>query len=368
MRERMRKAIEGTLATLSPPGDTIQETIDAIGMSQTELAERMGRPKEKVNDMIKGREPITTPTAFQLERVLGIPASFWINREKEYRKQVYELEQEEFLENCKEWLYEFPVKELKKLGWLPDTNQMHVLVNSLLTFFSVASADEWDSIYIKNEVSASFRISLANTSNPYSISTWLRIGELEAKKLKVEEYDRKKFKDNLSDIKELAFESPKDFSRRLQDICALCGVAVIYTPNLPKAPISGAARWVYNTPLIQLSGRYKTNDHFWFTFFHEAGHIIEHGKKDIFLESVEGTPVDRQKEAEADRFASTWLLTDAELEEIIANRPISETKIIEFSKRFRTLPGIIIGRLQHMKLIPHSVGNRLRTAIDLFDN
>lgn len=364
----MKKTIEATLSTLSPPGDTIQETIDAIGMSQAELAERMGRPKEKVNDMIKGREPITTPTAFQLEKVLGIPASFWINREKEYRKQVYELEQEEFLEHSKEWLSEFPIKEMKKFGLLPNSDQKYVLVNSLLTFFSVASAEEWNSIYIKNEVSAAFRISLANTSNPYSISTWLRMGELEAKKLSVEKYDRKKFKDSLPAIKELAFESPRDFSSQLQSVCASAGVAVIYTPNLPRAPISGAARWVYNTPLIQLSGRYKTNDHFWFTFFHEAGHIIEHGKKDIFLESVEGTVVDKEKEDEADRFAATWLLTDAELEEIIANRPLSENKIIEFSKRFRTLPGIIIGRLQHMKLIPHSAGNHLRTAIDLFDN
>src|SRR6267154_1328950 len=103
----MRNIIETTKATLSPPGDTIQETIDAIGMSQTELAERMGRPKEKVNDIIKGREPISTATAFQLEKVLGIPAGFWINRENEYRKMLFELEQQEFLEQCKEWLQEF---------------------------------------------------------------------------------------------------------------------------------------------------------------------------------------------------------------------------------------------------------------------
>ena len=78
---------------LSPPGDTIQEHIDFIGMSQAELAERMGRPKEKINDVIKGREPISEATAFQLETVLGIPASFWLNREKTYRKELYELQQ-----------------------------------------------------------------------------------------------------------------------------------------------------------------------------------------------------------------------------------------------------------------------------------
>lgn len=363
----MRNTFETLKAILSPPGDTIQETIDVIGMSQTELAERMGRPKEKVNDIIKGREPITTATAFQLEKVLGIPATFWINRENEYRKSLYELEEQIELENQKGWLEEFPVKEMKKFGWLPETSEKYTLVNALLSFFSIASTTEWDKIYLKNQVSAAFRISLANTSNPYSIAVWLRIGELESKKLHLIEYDKRKFKDVLPEIKELAFESPIDFSKKLQEICANCGVAVIYTPNLPKAPISGAARWFHNTPLIQLSGRYKTDDHFWFTFFHEAGHIIEHGKKDIFLEEVQGAVIDKEKEEEANKFATSWLLTDEQLEEIIANKPFSESKIVAFAKKFRILPGIIIGRLQSKKLVSHSVGNHLRKQVNLFE-
>ena len=91
----MVKAIDIERSLLSPPGDTIQETLEIMGMSQAELAERMGRPKEKINDLIKGREPVTTATAFQLEKVLGIPAGFWLNREKEYRKKIYELGQKE---------------------------------------------------------------------------------------------------------------------------------------------------------------------------------------------------------------------------------------------------------------------------------
>ena len=338
----MRNKGETLKSILSPPGDTIQETLNAISMSQTELSERMGRPKEKINDIIKGREPITTATAFQLEKVLGIPANFWMNREKDYRKSLFELEEQAELENQKDWLEQFPINELKKLGWLPGTSQKHILVNALLSFFSVASTTEWDRIYIKNEVSAAFRISLANITNPYSIAAWLRIGELEANKLNIPEFDKRKFKDVLPEIKELAFENHRTFAIKLQDICARCGLALIYTQNLPKAPISGAARWFHNRPLIQLSGRYKTDDHFWFTFFHEAGHIIEHGKKEVFLEEVEGGNLDREREEEANKFAASWLLTDDQLNEIIANKPFSETKIVAFSQRFRTLPGIII--------------------------
>ncbi|VAW19811.1 Antitoxin HigA / unknown domain [hydrothermal vent metagenome] len=352
---------------LSPPGDTIQEHIDFIGMSQAELAERMGRPKEKINDIIKGREPITIATAFQLEKVLGIPATFWLNREKTYRKELYELQQQEELEFKKDWLAAFPINELRKLGWLPDTREKHILVDNLLKFFGVASTEEWETIYVAEEVSVAFRVSLAHTQSPHAISAWLRMGELQTKDLQISPFDKKKFKEALAVIKELAFLMPEDFAKQLQNICAQCGVAVIYTPKLPKAPISGATRWFHNKPIIQLSGRFKTNDHFWFTFFHEAAHIILHGKKDIFLENVAGTEIDQEKEEEANAFAAKILLTEAQLQEIINSAPLTVDSIHEFANKFRTPTGVIIGRLQHLKLIPFSIGNSFREKIDLFD-
>ncbi len=363
----MATTLEISKSLLSPPGDTIQEHIDFIGMSQAELAERMGRPKEKINDVIKGREPISTATAFQLEKVLGIPASFWLNREKTYRKELYELQQQEELEKKKDWLCAFPVNEMRKHGWLPDTNEKHVLVDSLLKFFCVASTDEWERIYIAEEVSVAFRVSLANTQSPHSISAWLRKGEIQAKEIDIAEFDKKKFKESLSEIKELAFLMPEDYTLQLQSICAKCGVALVFTQNLPKAPINGATRWFHNKPIIQLSGRYKTNDHFWFTFFHEAAHIILHGKKDIFLENVKGTDIDKVKEEEANAYAAKILLSKNELQQVIDAAPLTEEMIYEFAKKFRTPAGVIIGRLQHLKLIPFHIGNGFRQKINLFN-
>jgi addiction module HigA family antidote len=362
----MATKLEIAKSLLSPPGDTIQEHIDFIGMSQAELAERMGRPKEKINDLIKGREPITVPTAFQLENVLGIPASFWLNSEKSYRKELFELNLLEELEKQYDWFGAFPVNQMRKLGWLPATREKHVLVDSLLKFFCVASRDEWERIYIDEEVSVAFRVSLARTQSPHAISAWLRKGEIQAKEIQIADFDKKKFKDALAELKELAFLMPDDFTYQLQSICAKCGVAVVFTPNLPKAPISGATRWFHNKPIIQLSGRFRTNDHFWFTFFHEAAHIILHGKKDIFLENVEGTEIDQEKEDEANAFAAKILLTENELQQIIAAVPLGEEMIHEFANKFRTPAGVIIGRLQHSKLIPFHIGNGFRQKIDLF--
>lgn len=363
----MATTLEIAKSLLSPPGDTIQEHIDFIGMSQAELAERMGRPKEKINDIIKGREPITTATAFQLEKVLGIPASFWLNREKTYRKELYELQQQEELEKEKDWLGAFPIHEMRKFGWLPDTKEKHILVDSLLRFFGVASPHEWEYIYVKAEVSVVFRVSLAHTQSPHAISAWLRKGEIQAKEIEIAAFDKKKFKDSLAEIKELAFLMPDNYTQQLQTICARCGVAVVFTQNLPKAPISGATRWFHTKPIIQLSGRFRTNDHFWFTFFHEAAHLILHGKKDIFLENVEGTEIDQAKEEEANAFAAKILLTENQLQQIINATPLNEEMIYEFANKFRTPAGVIIGRLQHLKLIPFHIGNGFRQKIDLFN-
>ena len=165
---------------LSPPGDTIQETLDEINMSQAELAERIGRPKEKVNDLIKGRERITTDTAYRLETVFGIPASFWINRENEYRKKLFDIEQQEFFEKCIKWLKGFPVNEMKKYGYLPNIKDKKKLVSELLKFFGVATPEQWNQIYVSKEVAVSFRISLADTKSPEATSAWLRMGDKQA--------------------------------------------------------------------------------------------------------------------------------------------------------------------------------------------
>ncbi|MBX7203227.1 MAG: HigA family addiction module antidote protein [Bacteroidia bacterium] len=364
----MATTLEIAKSLLSPPGDTIQEHLDFIGMSQAELAERMGRPKEKINDVIKGREPITTATAFQLEKVLGISASFWLNREKTYRKEIYELQHQEELEKEKDWLGAFPVNEMRKFGWLPETREKHILVDSMLKFFGLASPQEWEYIYLKAEVSVAFRVSLAHTQSPHAISAWLRKGEIQAKEIELGEFDKKKFKEAFTEIKELAFLMPEDYTQQLQSICANCGVAVVFTRNLPKAPISGATRWFHNKPIIQLSGRFKTNDHFWFTFFHEAAHIILHGKKDIFLKNVEGTEIDQEKEEEANAFATKVLIGENDWKEIRNSLPLKPMEIKSFAQKLRLAPGIIVGRLQHDDLVSKAFGNELKTKIELFNS
>lgn len=353
---------------LTPPGDDIQETIDAIGMSQKELAERMDRPKEKINDLIKGREPVTMKTAISLERVLGIPKTYWLTREQEYREQLADIETEEFLDSCIQWAKKFPLSVMKKMGWLSNTADKKQTCNELLQFFGIATPERWDYIYVQQkEVAVAFRASLAHVSAPEALSVWLRKGQLDMQQSKLPKYDKLAFKNKINDARDLAYMQPPNFATELQRICNQCGVALVYTPNLPKAPISGAARWIGANPLIQLSDRYKTNDRFWFTFFHEAGHILKHGKKKIFLEGLDTSNTDMAMEAEADQFAADCLIPHQEYRRMLDE--VTTTEDLEaFADEIKMHPGIVIGRLQYEEKINFSQFNEYKIKINLFDN
>ncbi len=349
---------------LSPPGDDILETIEHIRMSQAELAYRLDKTPSKVHDLITGKEPITYNTAMQLEKVLGIDAQFWLNREMRYREKLARIEQEEKLAKHIEWLNQQPLKELKQFGFIKEAKKGPAMVSETLQFYGVVTPEKWREIYVNDYAAGDYRKSGAHEIALGSMAAWLRMGELEMRKIKLHLFNKELFKQKLEEIKDLVAKHPDDFAEELQQKCALAGVAIVYTPCLPKAPVSGVTRWIGGNPLIQLTDRHKTNDHFWFTFYHEAGHVLLHGKKEVFFEEFEGYKPDKQKEDEANEFASKWLLPQKALDELPLR--ISEEDLISIARKFNTHAGVVVGRLQHFGMAPYSFGNQLKLRIDLF--
>jgi HTH-type transcriptional regulator/antitoxin HigA len=350
---------------LSKPGDTILETLDHIKMNQVELAERIGKTPSKINDIISGKEPITVATAFQLEKVLGIDAQFWLNREMLYREKLSRLEQEEVLEDCIDWLQMQPIKELKACGYLETRKIGTPMAEECLKFYGVAAPSQWELLYVDQYVSSRFRKSEAHKSTLGGLAAFLRIGEIEMRKRKLNPYNKETFKKALIEIRDMVRPHPEDFATRLQQLCANAGVALVYTINISKAPISGVARWMGGNPLIQLTDRYKTNDHFWFSFFHEAGHILLHGKKDVFVEDLNEYNSNPQKETEADDFANKFLLPVDVTTELPDN--ITEKDIRQIARKYNTHAAIVLGRLQHLDKKYYSFGNSLKLKVVLDD-
>ena len=345
-----------------PPGETLKETIESMGMTQAELAQRTGRPKKTINEIIKGKTTIMPDTAIQFERVLGVPAAFWNNLERNYQETLARLKEEEQLQSQIKWLKTFPIASLVKNGWLPRLKTDVDKLRSLLNFFGVAGIKEWQDIWEAPE--AVYRESFAFKSKKGAVAAWLRKGEVEALQMECSRYKDRAFRAVLGKIHGLTEEPPDGFEPEMKRRCAEAGVAVVFVPELPGTHLYGATRWVgANKALIQLSLRGKSDDHLWFTFFHEAGHILLHGKKEVFIEAKDEGCRDiggSEKEQEANRFAQDLLIPPEKYRAFIEAGRLRQTDIRGFAKEIGIAPGIVVGRLQHDKVIPFSAANTLK--------
>ena len=346
---------------VTPPGESLLETLEVIGMTQAEFAERTGRPKKTINEIIRGKAMITPETALQFEKVLGVPASFWINREQNYQEWLAREREKSNLEQQLSWIEKFPVKEMVALGWIEKCTDPLDTLNELLRFFGIASPLQWNAV--SNDLSLAFRRSVAYKAEPEIISAWLRKGEIEAQSIDCEPFDAESFRNALNEIRSLTSESPEVFQTRIIELCANAGVAVVFIHELRKLRTNGATRWLNpSKALMQLSLLYKTDDHLWFTFFHEAGHILLHGKRDIFLE--ENSFSNTTKEDEANRFAADWLIPPREYKKFYPRgNYFSKAEIREFANRVGIAPGIVVGRLQHDGRIPMKNCNDLKRKL-----
>ncbi|MBI5115920.1 HigA family addiction module antidote protein [Candidatus Poribacteria bacterium] len=343
-----------------PPGELLAETIEAKNLSQSELARRMDRPIQVINEIIKGKRSITPETAIQLERVLGTPAYVWINLEKNYEYNKARLVDLKELEKQIPWLDSFPYRCMAELGWVRSTGDKVERVKELLSFFGVTSFEE-----LKCFWEVAYRRSYAKRPSPEALAAWLRRGEIEAHGIDVAGFDEKKLKEALAAFRELTRKPAREFSLVLRSLCASCGIALVFIPHLPKTYAHGATRWLApDKALVQLSVRYRYDDIFWFSFFHEAGHIIRHGKKRVFVEINESNKSD--EEMEADRFARDTLIPPDEFRLFTScGRMFSKAAVVEFACRIEVAPSIVVGRLQHEGLIPHTHLNALRTQFTI---
>lgn len=359
------KANVSQLIKVHHPGEVLGEKLEEMGMSIKEFALRATKPEKTIIAVINGNSSITTEMAVSFEAVTRIPASYWLKNQQLYDEYLVRKKREEDAAASIEWMKLFPYAEMAKRSWVPVTMNALERVKNLFEYFGISSEKAWSDYYLKKELKVAFRISLSSTKDPHAISAWLRQAELYVTNINdFPPYDEKKLRTAIPEMKRLMTNAPDDFFSRLQNICASCGVVLLYTPALPKAPISGATRWIRDIPVIQISGRYKLYDSIWFSFFHELGHILLHGKKDIFLEEAGIEGQDTTKEEEANLFSSETLLSKKEEKELLSYSRFTDSIIREAAIRFGVHPSIIAGRLKHLKLLDYSRAQAFNKHID----
>jgi HTH-type transcriptional regulator/antitoxin HigA len=345
-----------------PPGETLAEVLAERGMTQAELVQRLGRPQKTISEIINGKAEITADTALQLERALGIPARFWGSLESRYREDLARLQARDDLAGQTAWLKQFPIAALRRLGVIPAAADDVSTMEALLRFFGVASPAVWQTEW--SDIAVRLHGSKRYPSLPGALAAWLRIGERTAADMDTEIYDATRFEATLLVIRGLTRRSGPDAFTDLSRKCAACGVALVLEPELPGARVSGATYWSPRSrrtrAVIQLSHRYRTLDHFWFTFFHEAAHILRHKKEVRFIEIAGDEHGARHAdERDADEFAANLLIPDlTPLTE--SSLPITVMRVARFAKGIGVAPGIVVGRLEHDGIIRYGALHNLK--------
>lgn len=339
---------------ISVPGDTIADILKERNIAFHEFASQIGWSVKDVTNLILGIIEITPETAQKLQSALGASVEFWLARERQYRNDLKKHESGEY------FLDDLPIKDMVKFGWIQPYSDQKELLTKCLNFFQVPDIKTWLLKYRDEIESTAFRTSSTFNSRTGAVAAWLKQGEIKAQTIKCEDWDSQKLAENLPKMRGLSRTAdPNNFITELTKLCAKCGIAVVVLQTPSGCRASGVTRFLSpNKVMLLLSFRYLSDDHFWFTFFHEIGHILLHTKIKFFLDE-EGTLHSSKDEKEADTFAASVLIP-AEFKQELSNLGLNGRNVMRFARRIGISPGIVVGQLQHLGLIRKNQLNNLK--------
>lgn len=343
------------------PGALIEEYLGHLDISARELARRCGRSAKLISEIVSGKAPLEPGTALQLERVLQVDAAVWLGMESLWRLHLARQDETAQLQTLSAWADRFPIQELKGRDLIGHWQDRAGLVRELLRFFGVGGKDAFEAKF-EDLLVCDYRHSPSFLSEPEAVASWLRVGELRAEKIETQPFSRKKFLSALQDLRSLTTEPIDSILQTIVDRSAACGVVFILEKSFGRVALSGVSRWLSpDKALIQQTFRHLSDDHFWFTFFHECAHILLHSRKTVFIDAPGDGNADPEKEAEANEWASNFLIPEAALTRFITRSNLTEAEIRAFAEEQGISAGIVVGQLQHRKVLQFSQMNRLKT-------
>jgi HTH-type transcriptional regulator / antitoxin HigA len=350
------------------PGEVVTEYLEFHGWAQRDLARRTGLTPKTISEICNGKAPVTAPTALALEKVLQRPAHFWLNLQRQFDEaeaRHFELAQSA---QWSDWARKFPLKEMRKLRFLkPGRSE----VDALLHFLGVSSPESWDAVWSASRVA--YRQTRKFETSVEAVSAWVRETEVVASELQTADFNEHLLRASIEELRRLTRTRANEAMEPIQKICAAAGVAVVWVPELRHCAISGCARWLSDRKaLVALTLRYKTDDQMWFTFFHEVGHVLLHRRKRSFVldnaaDNLSDQVVDpemQQYESEANQFAGDTLIPPVALGEFVRKKSFTNEDIHDFAEAIEIGPGIVVGRLQHERLLARHQGNALKQKLD----
>ena len=346
----------------SKPGDTLLTMMEHRELSCDDLAEKLGRTPATVRALLAGAVEIDERLAIQLAKHVGGTPTFWQKRQATYVNSLSRAAGAIPKQKGDEWLKLFPHGDIVNHGWITKPSRRDELLKAYLAYFDVTDPEEWTERYAK-PVGTAFRRSATFKSKAGPLSAWLRRGEIEASSLQTAHWNPAELRRRLPELRVLTkAKAPAYFLPRVRRICAEAGIAVLFIRAPSGCTASGATRFVSpDKAMIILSFRYLSDDHFWFTFFHELGHLLLHSTAITFIDG-EAEAITEQ-EREANEFSASVLVPPTRRDQLLDLKPTKES-VIRLAYSLGVSPGVVVGQLQHHEIIKPSQLNFLKRRFD----
>lgn len=334
----------------SPPGETIVQAAADRGISNNQLATMLGLANQQLAALLVGSLPITLGLAEKLSAAIGASREFWISRDAQYHDDLRRVEADQ-------WAQQFPISQMVEFGWISQPSDWHEQIDSCLQYFQVDEPADWQARYGHALQTAHFRKSPTFDVDTAATSAWFRACEAQAERQSASgSFDAARFATTLADLVGLTkIKDPARFIPQLIARCAAAGVVVVVVRPPKGCPVSGVARSYCGRPLIQLSARYLSDDHFWFSFFHEAGHVVLHPGEQMYVDSFDDG-LDDQVEVEANAFAERHLFPSG----VDVHGRLTARTIVRVAAANGVSAGVLVGQLQHRGDIKQGQFNTLK--------
>lgn len=333
------------------PGEHLLDFLEEANISQTELALRIGISKKAINEIVNGKSPVTQQTAFKLSKIFPVSPEFWIKLQNNYdlalaesdEKMRLEAEANLYIESFKE-----TYKELARRGFVQANswtkNNYIAIVRDLQKFFAVSSL----AFVAEGTMQFAFRKYHRSNLNQHSLAAWVQLGKIQAQLVETMPFDREKLKARLPAIKALCCGDWHTYVGELESLLAECGVVLVCAPRFKNAPVQGATHWIdSDTVLVMLNTENQYEDRFWFSLFHELGHVLLHGKKEVYVD-FDRDGVKTGEEQEADAFAKKWLVPELdEFYAVMNTRTDLKTAVQAVAKKNGVSAAIVAGCITH---------------------
>lgn len=343
------------------PGYYINEIIEELKISQAEFAVRVGTTAKTISKLVNGKENLSREIAENLSVMLGTSVDMWLNLQTQYEEKIAEINIQKKLDEQEVIAKMLDYSYFVRVAGLPKTRKIKDKIVNLCNYFKIANL----SILKQDDFLVNYRMSGSSTrqeKNMINAKAWLQTAINFSQKEKIKDFDENKLKEYLPKIRKMTMQEEAEFMPELKKILTECGVVFIVLPHLKNSGVNGVVKWFgHKRVVLAVSDRGKYSDIFWFSLFHEIGHVLQMKIKKTFVSYDDVNKINDELESDADRFSCEFLIPNNEYDEFIEQANYNIVSVKKFAEKIGIHPGIVVGRLQHDKIIRPEQLNELKT-------